>query len=175
MSRSSRRLAAATLLATTISLNLVNSASAARPEPVSPIDPPITIAAADSCVDFDLMISSTAGKVRTIEFRDEGQNLVRLFQAFTGISYTYTNATSGKSITTKAGGSATSTVYGSDGTQTVTATGHNALIMFATDNPGPSVTAYQGKIVFKIDPHLVFTLESAKGASLDICKALAEL
>lgn len=174
MSLNARRLAAATLLTATLALSLTNPVSAAAPEPVDPIDPPISIPAANSCIDFDLLIGSTAGRLRTVEFEDEAQNPVRLIQVVTGISYTYTNAKSGKSITTRAGGSATSTVYNSDGTQTVTATGHNALIMYSTDIPGPSATAYQGRIVFNVDPHTgVFTLLSTTGASLDICGALA--
>jgi hypothetical protein len=167
------RLATATLLTAALGLSLADSASAAPPEPVEPFE--ITLPAGVGCAEFDLTVSATAGKLRTVEFVDEAGQPVRVISVGTGISYTYTNETTNESITTKASGSATSTVTNPDGTLTVTATGHNGLILFPTDVPaGPTATAYRGKIVYNVDPATgVFTLLSTTGASLDICAELS--
>ena len=95
---------------------------------------------------------------------------------------TYTNygtkpkkPVAGESITIRTDGSVAETVVNPDGTLTVTATGHNGLIMFPSDEPaGPTTTHYIGKIVYNIDPNTgVFTLVSTSGQSLDICAELA--
>lgn len=168
MSPSTRRFAVATMVTAALALNLAGPVNADPPQPVGPIDPPISIPAADSCVDFGLLIGSTEGRVRSVEF-DGG---ARLIQIVTGISYTFTNDTSGTSITTGARGGTTSTVDHADGSKTVTATGTNILILFSTDVNGPSATSYSGRIVYTIDQNGVFTLQSASGASLNICAAL---
>ena len=61
-----------------------------------------------------------------------------------------------------------------DGTQTVTATGSNGLILFSTDLPSsaaPSAVQYTGRIVYTIAPNGVFTLLSTSGTRTDICAA----
>jgi hypothetical protein len=68
----------------------------------------------------------------------------------------------------------TQTVNNPDGTQTVTATGHNGLILFPSDVPaGPTATQYTGQIVYTIDAEGIFTLVSTSGQATDICAALA--
>ena len=134
------------------------------------------------CADFALEWSWTGGNLHTKEFTDAQGNVVRLITAGKGTVNTYTNYGSdpepivpGKSISIRTDGSVTKTVINPDGTQTVTATGHNGLIMFPSDVPaGPTTIQYVGKIVYNIDPATgVFTLVSTTGQALDVCAELA--
>ena len=80
----------------------------------------------------------------------------------------------GQSIKIKTGGSVSSTRINPDGSQTVTATGHNGLVLFPTDVPaGPSTTHYIGRIVYHVDPTTgVFTLlrsSTTRGMSAPSC------
>ena len=168
--RLSRRLAA-TLSLTALALSLTQVATAAPPTPVE--TPVLELPAGFGC-QFPLTVSATDGMVREVKFLDEDGNEVRVISVGTGISYTYTNVTTGESVTTKASGSAKSTVTNPDGTVTVTATGHNGLIMFPGDIPaGPTTTVYQGRIVYTIDAYGVWTLLTTSGKSRDICAELA--
>ncbi|PTT69750.1 hypothetical protein [Arthrobacter sp. HMWF013] len=134
-----------------------------------------------ACPDFNLEFSWTGTITQTKEFVDENGNVVRLLSAGKGTVNTYTNygtkpgkREAGESLTIRTDGSVTETVYNPDGTQTVTATGHNGLIMFPSDIPaGPSTTHYTGKIVFTIGTDGVFTLISTSGPSIDVCAELA--
>jgi hypothetical protein len=46
--------------------------------------------------------------------------------------------------------------------------------MFPTDIPaGPSTTLYVGQLVYTVDPAGVFTVESSRGNSTDICAELS--
>ena len=166
-----RRVAGTALLATALTLGLTNTATAAKPQPVDAGE--FNFPAGLAC-DFPLRVSATSGQNLTNQVVDKSGNVVRVLQVGTGISYTYTNLSTGKSITTRAGGSAIQTVV-EDGVATLTATGHNALILFPTDVPeGPSTTVYQGKIVYTIDlASGVFTLLKTSGTSVDMCAALA--
>ena len=166
-----RRVAGTALLTTALTLGLTNTATAAAPQPVDAGE--IDLPAGLAC-DFPLRVSATSDQNLTKQFVDKSGNVVRVLQVGTGISYTYRNLNTGKSITTRAGGSAIQTVV-EDGIETLTATGHNALILFPTDVPeGPSTTVYQGKIVYTIDlASGVFTLLKTSGTSVDMCAALA--
>jgi hypothetical protein len=161
------------LLIAASALTFSGSASAAPPTTLQVTD--TTYAAGLGCAGFDLNVKSTEGKLQTVQLLDGGGNPVRIVVSVgTGVSFTYTNVTTGKQITTKGSGSATKVVT-TDAIQTVTQSGLNALILFPTDVPaGPSTTAYRGQIVFTIDTTTgVFTLISHSGASLDVCKALS--
>ncbi|MEW9872536.1 hypothetical protein [Arthrobacter sp. HS15c] len=133
------------------------------------------------CAGFNLEWSWTGTITHTKEFFDKNGNKVRLLSAGKGTVNTYTNygtkakkPVAGESITIRTDGSVTETVYNPDGSQTVTATGHNGLIMFPTDVPaGPSTTHYTGKIVYTIGTDGVFTLLSTSGPSIDVCAELA--
>jgi hypothetical protein len=71
-------------------------------------------------------------------------------------------------------GARTQAVFDADGSQTVTLTGHNLLILFPSDVPaGPSTTVHVGRVVFTIDSNGVFTVLSTSGTSTDICAALS--
>jgi hypothetical protein len=135
------------------------------------------------CPGFNLGITSTGSEPLVREFTDEDGDVVRTISVGNDVVLTYTNygtdpdaPVAGKSITFKTAGSVTRTVNNPDGTQTVTATGHNGVILFPTDIPaGPTATQYVGRIVYEVDPATgVFTLVSTSGRAVDICAALAE-
>lgn len=132
--------------------------------------------------DFNLGFESTGGNLQEKEFKDEDGNLVRVLSAGKGVVLTYTNygtdpdaPVAGKSVTIRTDGSVTSTRINPDGTQTVTATGHNGLILFPSDVPaGPTTIHYIGKLVYNVDPATgVFTFVSSKGQQRDICAELS--
>lgn len=133
------------------------------------------------CPDFSLGISATGGNLTVKDFTDADGNVVRNITAGKGVLLTYTNygtkknkPVAGESVTIRTDGSVTETVTNADGSQTVTSTGHNGLIMFPSDIPaGPSTTHYIGKIVFTIGTDGVFTLVSTSGQERDICAELA--
>jgi hypothetical protein len=167
-----RRLAP-TLLVAAFALTATPPASAAEP---------LIVPAGQGCADFNLGLAGVGGKLHTKEWLDENGNVVRSITAGKGVDLTYTNfgpdpdnPVAGKSVTIKTAGSVTKTVTNPDGTQTVTATGHNGLVLFPSDVPaGPTATQYIGRIMYNIDPATgVFTLLSTAGQHRDICAELA--
>jgi hypothetical protein len=139
-----------------------------------------------ACPDFNLGLASTGGNLHTQEFKDKNGNVVRTLTAGKGVVLTWTNygtdpdhPVAGSSVTIRTDGSVTSTRLNPDGTHTVTATGHNGLILFPGDVPaGPTTTQYIGRIVYTVDdrPDVgtgVFTLLSTSGSARDICAELA--
>lgn len=168
----------------TRSLALFALAAGALAVPAQPAfaDDLVILPAGLGCADFNLGLSGKGGNLQYLEFKDKNGNVVRILTAGKGVLLTYTNygpdpdaPVAGKSITFRTDGSVTSTVYNPDGTLTITATGHNGLVLFPTDIPaGPTATQYIGKIVFNIDPATgVFTLVSTSGSAVDVCAALA--
>ncbi|MFJ4208562.1 hypothetical protein ACIPY2_08890 [Paenarthrobacter sp. NPDC089675] len=132
--------------------------------------------------EFNLGFDSKGGNLQTKQFTDKNGDVVRVLSAGKGVLLTYTNygedpanPVAGKSITIRTDGSVTSTRVNPDGTQTVTATGHNGLILFPTDVPaGPTTIHYIGKLVYNVDPSTgVFTFVSSTGQQRDICKELS--
>jgi hypothetical protein len=162
ISKSTRRVAPAVLLAA-LTASVTSSASAATVIPVP---------AKDSCVAFGLEITASDGKVRMRTLKDRNGKPARTISVATGVTLTYTNVVSKESVSIKTSGSVSNTVTNPDGTQTVTLTGHNGLIMFENDVPGPSAIQYTGRVVFTIGKDGVFTLISATGPALDICAEL---
>jgi WD40 repeat protein len=136
---------------------------------------PIVLPAGVACSDFILSLVGVGGEPLVREFKDKNGNVVRTISVGKGVVLTYTNIDTGKSVSIKTSGSVTSTVNNPDGTQTVTATGHNGLILFPTDIPaGPTTTQYVGRIVYNVDPVTgVFTLVSTSGQRRDICAELS--
>jgi hypothetical protein len=136
--------------------------------------------AGEGC-EFSLGIKATGGNLVMREFTDAAGNLVRTIRAGKGVDLTYTNygpdpvnPVPGESVTVKTAGSVMKTVFNPDGTQTVTGTGHNGLILFPSDVPaGPTTTHYIGRIVYTVDTAGVFTLVSTTGQERDICAELA--
>jgi hypothetical protein len=134
------------------------------------------------CPEFNLGIEATGGNLVTREFTDAAGDVMRIITAGKGVDLTWTNygtdpenPVAGESVTVKTAGSVTKTVFNPDGTQTVTGTGHNGLVLFPTDIPaGPTTTQYIGRIVYNVDPETeVFTLVSTTGQERDICAELA--
>jgi len=148
------------------------------PEPVDPQD--FFFPVGFACPDFNLQLSQSGGNVHTKDCVDRNGNLVRIITAGKGFLLTYTNAgrdpanpVAGASVTIRTDGSVSNTTYNPDGTQTVSSTGHNGLILFPTDSPaGPTTTQYIGRIVYTIDQSGVFTLLSTSGRQRDICAEL---
>jgi autotransporter passenger strand-loop-strand repeat protein len=139
--------------------------TAAQPASADVIDLP----AGTACQDFGLRLERTNGNLHTTEFKDKNGNLVRILTAGKGFLLKYTNLNSGKYVTIRTDGSVSSTRINSDGTQTVTATGHNGLILFPTDVPaGPTTTQYIERIVYTVDATGVFTLLSTSGSASNI-------
>jgi hypothetical protein len=128
--------------------------------------------AGEACDDFPLIYEADQGMVRTVKLEDKNGNIVRLLEVRTGVVLKFTNDDTDESISFKTSGSVKQTVTDSSGVQTVTATGHNGLIMFSTDIPPTSATQYTGKLVYKVDPSGVFTFVSSSNAGIDICAEL---
>jgi hypothetical protein len=158
-------------------------AAAALVAPAAPAvaEGPLILPVDTGCPGFNLGFSQSGGILHTKEFVDAEGNVVRVITAGKGTINTYTNygtnpddPVAGKSVSIRTDGSVAQTVTNPDGTLTVTATGHNGLILFPSDVPaGPATTQYIGKIVYNIDPATgVFTLVSTSGRAIDVCAAL---
>jgi hypothetical protein len=130
---------------------------------------------AGTACDFGLRIEQTGGKRIEKTFTDKDGNLVRLLQAGKGFDLTFTNLSSGESITIPSNGSVSQTTFNADGTSTVQHTGSNVVIFFPTDEPpGPSTTLYEGRLVYTVDAAGNFTFVSSSGPTTDICALLDE-
>jgi hypothetical protein len=182
--KTARMLVPAILMAATFTLAPMQPAFAAPPTPAPTPTAVFLPVGTDSagCPDFNLGISWSGGNLHTKEFTDKGGNVVRIITAGKGFDVTYTNLgtdpdnpVEGESVTVRTPGSVNKIVNNPDGTQTVTATGHNGLVLFPTDVPaGPTTTHYIGRIVYNVDPATgVFTLVSTTGQQRDICAELA--
>lgn len=113
-----------------------------------------TFPAGASGAGFDLQVNGCSGGSHWVvrEFFDKDGNLVRSLSAGIGSPLTFTNATTGKNLSTMPNGAVSHIAYNSDGSYTEKDTGHNVLILAPTDvPPGPSTTLYVGQIVFKVD------------------------
>jgi hypothetical protein len=128
-----------------------------------------------ACPDFDLRIEIAGAPHETSkEFYDKNGNLVRFHAAGRGNALTFINLNTGASLPLKMNGYSVTVVYNADGSLRAKSLGHVVLIMFPTDIPaGPSTTLYVGQLVYSVDPAGVWTLESSRGNSTDICAELA--
>jgi hypothetical protein len=126
-----------------------------------------------ACAGFDLGVVGTGDKRIMREFTDRNGNVVRTLFAGKGYTLTFTNLSTGESLTLPPNGSVQSTTVNSDGTSTVANTGHNVIILFPSDIPaGPSTTLYVGQIVYTVDAAGVFTLQTTSGSTTDLCALL---
>lgn len=106
------------------------------------------------------------------EFTDENGNLVRSLDTGTGSALRFTNLDNGKTISTKSNGAVSQTRFNLDDSYTVSATGHNLLILFPSDIPaGPSTTLIKGRLVYTVDTEQVFTVQSINVNKTDLCAA----
>jgi hypothetical protein len=138
-------------------------------EPAGSVDLP----AGQGCA-FPLRLESSAGAVRTIRLHMKGSASGQFINVRTGVVLTYTNLSTGETISIKTSGSVTKAVV--DGvTETRTATGHNGLILFPNDVPaGPTTTQYNGRIVYTFNTMTGFVeVIEISGKTTDICAALA--
>lgn len=133
-----------------------------------------------ACPDFAVRVDGTGGSNHTRTFVDQNGNPVRTITAGTGSALTFTNVSTGDQVVLRSNGAVQSTVLHSDGTSTVTNTGHNVLILFPTDVGGnglpeelPSTTLVVGRLVYDVDAAEVFTVQSVSGRTVDVCAALA--
>jgi hypothetical protein len=176
-----RRLLPSALLAT--ALLAVSPAAIAAP-PVkggnpTDIEAGTIVPAGEGC-SFPLLLEGTGSKANIKIFHDESGGIVRKITAGRGYTLTYTRldelGNRLKSLNFRPTGSVQKVSYAPDGTQTVTATGTNGLVLFSNDLPpeaAPSAVQYNGRIVFTIAPNGTFTLLSTSGTRTDICAALA--
>ena len=127
-------------------------AASAAPPSGPPKDLIVDLVAGEGC-SFPLSVRGTDSKRHTKEFFDENGLKVRIIEAGKGYNLTYTNTGTGKSISFKGNGSVTRTsIDNTTGFSTVTATGHNGLILFPSDVPaGPTAVQYVGRIVYTVD------------------------
>jgi hypothetical protein len=143
------------------------------PVSAAPPDLSIELPAGLACA-FPLLVEGTGDKRIMREFTDRNGNVVRTLAAGKGFTLTFTNLSTGESLTLPSSGSVQRTTVNSDGTSTVVSTGHNVVIFFPTDIPaGPSTTLYVGQIVYTVDASGVFTLQSTSGTTTDLCALLA--
>ena len=144
--------------------------AAAAPTPAPPVEDEFPAGLA--CPDFDLRIEGTGGLRVHRTFVDRDGEVVRTLSTGTGSALTFTNLSTGASVSFSSTGAVQRTQISPDGTTTVTTTGSSVLILFPTDVPaGPSTTLYVGRVVFTVDAAGVFTLVSTSGRSTDICAA----
>lgn len=165
------RMAAAAVFAAAF---LSAPAASAAPPSGPPDDLIFELAAGQGC-SFPLSVRGTDSKRHTKEFFDKNGLKVRIIEAGKGFNLTYTNSSNRKSISFTGSGSVTrTTIDNATNVSTVTATGHNGLILFPSDVPaGPTTVQYVGRIVYTVDANGVFTLRSTSGTKVDVCAALA--
>lgn len=160
----------APLAATAAVLLAASSAGAADPEP------DITIAAVDSCGDFDLGLSGTDGKFNVVEFKNGN-----FYSVGTGVILTWSNeglggtGGNGKTYTVKTSGSVSKYIQNPDGTWTLTATGHNGFVYFDSDDVERGAYQYTGRLVVQIESlenFKVTSIDATAGKAVDICALL---
>ena len=128
----------------------------------------IVLPAGTACPGFAVSILGTGGNATTRSFVRG-----RTVSAGTGSTLVFTNLSTGHTFATNSNGAPQQTVANADGTQTVTAEGHNVLILFPTDTPaGPSTTLIVGRVVYEVDAAGNFTVKSTTGTTTDICNRL---
>jgi hypothetical protein len=161
-----RRLACAATLTTAALLGGASAATAA--------DQTIDLPAGIACQDFGLRIEITGGNQVMKTFTDKNGNPVRFLSAGKGSALTFTNLSTGASLSLMPTGSVSHITFNPDGSSTWMTTGHNVLVLFPTDIPaGPSTTLTVGQVVFTVDTNQVFTVLKVSGVSTDICAALS--
>jgi|tagenome__1003787_1003787.scaffolds.fasta_scaffold20981226_2 hypothetical protein len=132
------------------------------------------VPAGGACPGFALRVAGTGAKLHNLTFEDADGNIVRTLTAGTGFDLTFTNLTTGSTVSLRGNGSVTRTVPHGDGTVTKTSTGHTVLLLFPTDHPaGPSTTLFVGRVVYDVDADSVFTIRKVSGRTSDICARLA--
>jgi hypothetical protein len=95
-----------------------------------------------------------------------------VISAGTGYTLVFTKMGSDKSLTLNSNGSVQFASTSSSGVTRLALMGHNVVILFPTDNGGPSTILYVGQANVTIDAAGTWTVTKVAGTSLDICAAL---
>jgi hypothetical protein len=147
--------------------------AAAVPMPAHAADFEVVLPAGLAC-EFELMVAGTGGTTVTREFTDANGNIVRTLTAGRGQALTFTNVSTGESVSLRSNGAVTNTTFNADGSSTVQSTGHNVTILFPSDVPaGPTTTLYVGRVTYEVDAQNTFTLTGFAGTARDICAELS--
>ena len=132
-----------------------------------------------ACADFGLGLDFGEDSRNLREFTDASGNPVRAILAGRAGSVTLTRLDAeGEdtdiTLTVGAKGSKWNIVFNSDGSQTITTSGHLVFFIFPTDvPPGPSSTLYIGRVVF-IQHGTFSEVLSHEGSTTDLCAALSD-
>jgi hypothetical protein len=171
----SKRLLSGLVVAAAAALFLLTSMMSASPVFAVPPDSNPDIFDPGIACSFGLQIDYSGGHRVDREFTDKNGNTVRILSAGKGFLETFTNLSTGATVTYKTGGSVSQIIVNLDGSLTFVATGHNVIILFPEDEPaGPSTILYLGRFVATVDPvTFVGTVEEITGTQIDISAALS--
>ncbi len=165
-SRSRRATGLAALASVGLIIALAGPAAAA--EPAFQMDFPAGLA----CAGFDLHVDGYGeGSQAVREFSGRGGTALSV-AAGTGWAMTFTNASTGATISTKSNGSVAWTTVFPDGSSRMALMGHGVVILFPADG-GPSTTLYAGRVTVDISVDGVWTVTKTAGTATDICAALS--
>ncbi|GAA2155535.1 hypothetical protein FHX52_4041 [Humibacillus xanthopallidus] len=125
--------------------------------------------------NFPLRVDGTGGNRIDRTFTDEAGNLVRILSTGTGFALTFTNLSTGKTLSLPSNGAVTRTTPLAGGLTRNVLTGHNVLFLYPSDVPaGPSTTLFTGRAVFTATPSSDYTLLETHGTSRDLCAELSD-
>jgi hypothetical protein len=158
-----RRLLTATVLASAAGIAAAQPASAAAVE----------LPAGLGC-EFPLGLDGGAFPPERRNFTDKDGNTVTILAGKSG-ALTWTNLTTGKSVTFKSRGTALRVTESSPTSQILEFSGHVGLALFPTDVPaGPSTTQISGRLVLQYNPRTGDTVVlKQEGQQIDVCAALS--
>lgn len=163
----SRRASALAAL-TSVALLLAVAGPASADEPAWEF----TLPAGLACAGFDLQVTGYGPGPQVDRLFDGSGGTVLNLKAGTGNALTFTNLSSGASISTDANGAVNWTAYYPDGSQRMMLTGHNVVILFPADG-GPSTTLHVGRVTIDAAADGVWTVRTIAGTKFDICAAIA--
>lgn len=158
-----RRLATSTVLVSAAMVAAAQPASAAVPD----------IPAGQAC-EFSVRLEGGGFPPERRVFTDRNGNAVRIMAGKSG-ALTWTNVTTGKSVTFASRGTRLKETTISETSQLLEFSGHVGLALFPTDIPaGPSTTQISGRLVLRFDPTTGFTeVLKKEGQQIDVCAALS--
>lgn len=140
----------------------------------SPPDAVIDLPAGVACAGFDLRLEIRGGVQQNKLFTDKNGNPVRFISVGKGSALTLINLNNGNSLALRPNGSGSHFQFHGDGSQTLSATGHNLIVLFPNDTPaGPSTTQFVGRVLVHIAADQTWTVRQVSGTRTDICAALA--
>ncbi|HSF99063.1 MAG TPA: hypothetical protein VLA55_10260 [Ornithinibacter sp.] len=121
---------------------------------------------------FPLRVDGTGGHRIEHTFTDK-DGTMRVLSTGTGSALTFTNESTGATVSLRSNGAVQRTTSLADGSSLNVLTGHNVLFLFPTDVPaGPSTTLHTGQVVFNATPSGDFTVLATQGTSRDLCAEL---